>query len=82
MMKHLHVFALCAALGTANAQDMIGLFEQSPDWTATDINGKMGTFRDIYGRDAPVTAAFSAPRKPWDGKRKSSEKVIKLDNPL
>lgn len=49
---------------------------------ASDIGGKMGTFRDIYGRDAPVTAAFSAPRKPWDGKRKSSEKVIKLDNPL
>lgn len=49
---------------------------------ASDIGGKMGTFRDIYGRDAPVTAALAAPRKPWDGKRKSSEQVIKLDNPL
>lgn len=49
---------------------------------ATDINGKMGTFADLYGRDAPVLAAFAAPRKLWDGKRKTTEKVIKLDNPL
>jgi len=49
---------------------------------ATDINGKMGTFADLYSRDAPVLAAFSAPRKAWDGKRKSTEKVIQLDNPL
>ncbi|HCF24048.1 MULTISPECIES: L,D-transpeptidase family protein [unclassified Novosphingobium] len=49
---------------------------------ATDINGKMGTFADLYQRDAPVLASFAAPRKPWDGKRKSTEKVIKLDNPL
>lgn len=49
---------------------------------ASDINGKMGTFRDIYGRDAPVLASLAAPRKPWDGKRKTTEKVIKLDNPL
>ncbi len=49
---------------------------------ATDINGKMGTFADLYSRDAPVLAAFAAPRKLWDGKRKTTEKVIKLDNPL
>ncbi|MFM5948209.1 MAG: L,D-transpeptidase family protein [Novosphingobium sp.] len=49
---------------------------------ATDINGKMGTFADLYQRDAPVLASFAAPRKAWDGKRKSTEKVIKLDNPL
>lgn len=49
---------------------------------ATDIGGKMGTFKDIYGRDAPVLASFAAPRKAWDGKRKTTEKVIKLDNPL
>jgi murein L,D-transpeptidase YcbB/YkuD len=49
---------------------------------ATDINGKMGTFADLYGRDAAVLASFAASRKPWDGKRKSAEKVIKLDNPL
>ena len=49
---------------------------------ATDINGKMGTFADLYKRDAPVLEAFAAPRKAWDGKRKSTEKVIQLDNPL
>ena len=49
---------------------------------ASDITGKMGTFNDLYGRDAPVLASFAAPRAPWDGKRKSTEKVIKLDNPL
>ncbi|MGB7656286.1 MAG: L,D-transpeptidase family protein [Novosphingobium sp.] len=49
---------------------------------ATDINGKMGTFKDLYGRDVKVLASFAAPRKLWDGKRKSTERVIKLDNPL
>ena len=49
---------------------------------ATDINGKMGTFKDLYGRDTKVLASFAAPRKLWDGKRKTTEKVIKLDNPL
>ncbi len=49
---------------------------------ASDISGKMNQFKDIYGRDAAVLAAFAAPRKAWDGKRKSSEAVIRLDNPL
>ncbi len=49
---------------------------------ASDITGKMGKFNDLYGRDAPVLASFAAPRAAWDGKRKSSEAVIKLDNPL
>ena len=49
---------------------------------ASDINGKLGTFPDLYKRDTMVLASFAAPRKLWDGKRKSSEKIIKLDNPL
>ena len=49
---------------------------------ASDINGKLGTFPDLYKRDTAVLASFAAPRKLWDGKRQSSEKVIKLDNPL
>ena len=49
---------------------------------ATDITGKLGQFKDIYARDTAVLASFAAPRKAWDGKRKSSEAVIKLDNPL
>jgi murein L,D-transpeptidase YcbB/YkuD len=49
---------------------------------ATDITGKLAVFKDIYDRDAAVQASFAAPRAPWDGKRKSSEAIIKLDNPL
>lgn len=49
---------------------------------ASDITGKMSTFADIYQRDAPVLASLAAPRAPWDGKRKTSEAVVKLDNPL
>ena len=49
---------------------------------ASDINGKMGTFPDLYSRDGAVLASFAAPRKPWTGQRQSTEKVIKLDNPL
>jgi L,D-transpeptidase YcbB len=29
---------------------------------ASDINGNMATFKDIYGRDAPVLASFEKPR--------------------
>ena len=29
---------------------------------ATDINGELATFRDIYGRDAPVLASLEKPR--------------------
>lgn len=29
---------------------------------ATDINGQMATFKDIYGRDAPVLASLDKPR--------------------
>ncbi|WP_423140926.1 L,D-transpeptidase family protein [Parablastomonas sp. CN1-191] len=49
---------------------------------ATDVAGKMRAFGDIYDRDAPVLASFSAPRAPWDGQRKTTEAVVKLDNPI
>ena len=49
---------------------------------ASDIQGKMGTFPDLYSRDGAVLASFAAPRKAWTGQRQSTEKVIKLDNPL
>ena len=49
---------------------------------ANDITGKMGTFKDLYSRDGAVLASFAAPRKAWTGQRQSTEKVIKLDNPL
>ena len=49
---------------------------------ASDIQGKMGTFPDLYSRDGAVLASFAAPRKAWTGQRQSTEKVVKLDNPL
>ncbi len=49
---------------------------------ASDITGKMGTFPDLYSRDGAVLASFAAPRAPWTGQRQSTEKVVKLDNPL
>ncbi len=49
---------------------------------AQDITGKLTSFADIYGRDAPVVASFDAPRQIKTGKRTIDEKIIKLDNPL
>ena len=49
---------------------------------AQDITGKLAAFNDIYGRDAPVLASFDAPRQLKTGQRKSTEAIIKLDNPL
>ncbi len=49
---------------------------------AQDISGKLSSFADIYGRDAPVLASFEQPREPKTGQRTSTEKIIKLDNPL
>ena len=45
---------------------------------ATGIDGKMGKFADIYGRDAPVLAALKAPRQLHTDQRKSNEKVIEI----
>jgi L,D-transpeptidase YcbB len=47
-----------------------------------DIAGNLASFGDIYARDAPVLASFTAPRQLKTGQRTSAEKVIKLDNPL
>jgi L,D-transpeptidase YcbB len=49
---------------------------------AQDITGKLSSFADIYGRDAPVLASFNQPRAPKTGQRTSTEAIIKLDNPL
>ena len=44
---------------------------------ASDVDGEMKTFRDIYDRDAPVLAALDAPRVS-DRARKTSEEVIEI----
>lgn len=49
---------------------------------AQDINGQLATFRDIYGRDAPVLASFAKPRELKTTQRMSDEPVVQLDNPL
>lgn len=50
--------------------------------TGVDITGKLSTFADIYGRDAPVLASFEQPRQLKTTQRTSNEEIIKLDNPL
>lgn len=49
---------------------------------ARDVTGMLRSFPDIYNRDAPVLASFAQPRKEHTTQRKSTEEVIKLDNPL
>jgi murein L,D-transpeptidase YcbB/YkuD len=50
--------------------------------TGVDITGKLSTFGDISGRDAPVLASFNQPRQQKTTQRTSNEEIIKLDNPL
>jgi murein L,D-transpeptidase YcbB/YkuD len=49
---------------------------------AQDIDGKLTTFRDIYGRDLAVLASFAKPRELKTTQRISNEPVVQLDNPL
>ena len=48
---------------------------------AQDINGKLSTFRDIYGRDAAVLDSFNAPRKA-NRSRVTGEQVIVIEDAL
>ena len=45
----------------------------------TNIDGKMTTFSDIYGRDDAVLAAFDAPRKA-NRSRVTDEEIIEIVN--
>ena len=45
----------------------------------TTIDGEMATFKDIYDRDAPVLAAFEAPRKA-NRSRVTDEEIIEIVN--
>ena len=49
---------------------------------ATDDTGKLTTYADIYGRDAPVVASLHAARAPHTTQRTSGEKVVKVVDPL
>jgi len=46
-----------------------------------DITGKLRSFNDIYGRDAPVLASFEAPRVA-NRARKTDEEVIEIVDDL
>ncbi len=46
---------------------------------ATDINGELATFKDIYDRDAPVLASLDAPRV-QDRTGESDDEVIVIEN--
>jgi L,D-transpeptidase YcbB len=48
----------------------------------TSMAGTVASFRDIYGRDAPVLASFAKPREAKTTQRISDEPVVQLDNPL
>ncbi len=48
---------------------------------AQDIDGKMRSFPDIYGRDAPVLASFEAPRELKTGARTTGEEVVAIEAP-
>ena len=48
---------------------------------ATDINGKLSTFGDVYGRDSAVLASFSAPRVA-NRSRVTDEQIIVIEDDL
>ncbi|WP_299309763.1 L,D-transpeptidase family protein [uncultured Croceicoccus sp.] len=48
---------------------------------ARDIDGKMRSFDDIYGRDAPVLASMAAPRVMKTGQRVTDEEVVPIEAP-
>ncbi|MXP26655.1 L,D-transpeptidase family protein [Altererythrobacter indicus] len=47
---------------------------------ATDIDGKLRTFDDIYDRDAPVLASFDQPRE-RNRTRVTDEEVVPIEDP-
>lgn len=48
---------------------------------ASDVDGKMTAFNDIYGRDAPVLASFDKPRQA-NRARKTDEAVVEIVDDL
>ena len=48
---------------------------------ATDINGELATFKDIYDRDAPVLASLDAPRVQNRGQESDDEVIVIEDDP-
>ncbi|MEL7446999.1 MAG: L,D-transpeptidase, partial [Pseudomonadota bacterium] len=49
---------------------------------ATVINGELSTFKDIYGRDAPVLASLDKPRVQDRSDEIDDEVIVIENNPL
>jgi murein L,D-transpeptidase YcbB/YkuD len=49
---------------------------------ATDIEGNLSTFKDIYGRDAPVLASLAKPRVQNRATTSDEEVIVIENNPL
>ena len=49
---------------------------------ATDIDGNLTTFDDIYGRDAPVLASLAEPRERDRSWEIDDEVIVIENNPL
>lgn len=47
-----------------------------------DTSGTLTRFKDIYGRDAPISASLAAPRQLHTTQRISADPVIKAEDPL
>ncbi len=48
---------------------------------ASDVDGRLTTFSDIYGRDAPVLASFDKPREA-NRARQTDEEVVEIVDDL
>ncbi|ANU08811.1 L,D-transpeptidase family protein [Paraurantiacibacter namhicola] len=74
------------AISTSGKYTKVPVKKQMPVYITyftygVDIDGDLHTFRDIYGRDAPVLAALDAPRKGNRG-RETDEEVIVIEDDL
>jgi murein L,D-transpeptidase YcbB/YkuD len=74
-----------AAISTSGKYTKVMLEKQWPAYItyftmASDINGEMATFKDIYGRDAPVLASLDKPRVRDRGTKPTSEVIVIEDD--
>jgi murein L,D-transpeptidase YcbB/YkuD len=75
-----------AAISKSGKYTRVGLQKTMPVYITyftmgRDIEGNLRTFNDIYGRDAPVLAAFDAPREA-NRARSTDEEVIEIVDDL
>lgn len=79
--------AEAAELHTAGKYKKVNMTQTFPAYItyftmATNIDGTLTSFRDLYGRDEAVLASFRNARQLKTTQRASDEAIIQLDNPL